>query len=496
MKRYRPYNAGQGFLLPPSPATWLPEGHLAYFLLDVVQQLDLSEISRAIDAKDPRGERPYSPWMMTALLLYAYCVGVFSSRRIERATYEDVAFRVITSDQHPDATRISEFRRRHLDALAGLFVQTVRLCQQAGLVKLGVVAIDGTKVQANASKHKAMSYERMKKNEDRLHKEIASLLQRAEDVDAAEDALYGAGTGVMDDVPVELRRREDRLARLREAKQALEREAAATRKAEHEALAARQEQAAASAGDATERKRAASRARKHLERAAELGKRHDDDDPPSSGGATTQRLRTHRVAAKPDGTPHEKAQYNFTDPDSRVQRRGGEYLQGYNCQAVVDGHAQVIVSQGVTNQPPDNHHLPPLLQQVRATCGAMPAVALADAGYWEPGHDAYAQQCGIELYIATQRSKHSTPSAPIDGAAADCDDPRGRMQAKLQTEAGRAVYGRRKTIVEPVFGQIKEARGFRRFHLRGLRKVMAEWSFVAATHNLLKLYRCGKPVLA
>jgi transposase len=307
MKRCRPWNVEQSHLLPPSPSDWLPEGHLAYFIIDIVNVLDLSAITRALDAKDARGERPYSPVMMTALLLYAYSVGVFSSRRIERATYEDVAFRVITGGQNPHHTRISDFRRRHIDAFAGLFAQSVELCQEAGLVKLGTIAIDGTKVQANASKHKAMSYERMNKEEKKLTEEIASLLQRAEAADRDEDARFGEGQRD-EDLPAELRRREGRLDKLRAAKRALEREAVETRIAELESQAARQEQSAVEHPDPSERKRAATRAAKSRNQADELAERINDDEPPPSGGVTSQGFETHRTKSTPDGEPHPKAQ--------------------------------------------------------------------------------------------------------------------------------------------------------------------------------------------
>jgi len=471
----------------------LPEGHLAYFILDVTSELDLGPIIRAVDAKDARGEKPYSPYMMVTLLLYAYCVGVFSSRRIERATYEDVAFRVIAGGQHPDHTRISELRRGHLDALAGIFKQTVKLCQQAGLVKLGLVAIDGTKVQGNASKHKAMSYERMQKEEARLEEEIAALLLRAEATDNAEDERFGKGQRE-EDLPAELQRRENRLERIRAAKHALEQQAKQTRVAELEAQAEGQESIATTHEDATQRRRAATRAEKRREQAKEISDSIDDsdDDLPPSGGPTSQGLETHRTPATPEGAPRPKAQYNFTDPESRIQERGGEYLQGYNAQAVVDADSQVIVAQGVTNMQPDNSHLAPMLDQVRENTGAMPAAALGDAGYWNPENATYAEEQKVDLYISPRRQKHGT-DPPTDGVDADADatdlNPRQQMIAKLQTDEGRAQYARRKSTVEPVFGQIKEARGFRRFHLRTLAKVIGEWSLVSATHNLLKLYR-------
>jgi transposase len=488
MKSYRPWNVEQSYLFPPAPSDWLPEGHLAYFILDVVKMLDLGAITRAIDAKDARGERPHSPFMMTALLLYAYCVGVFSSRRIERATYEDVAFRVITAGHNPDFTRISEFRRTHLAAFHDVFRQTVGLCQKAGLIKLGLVALDGTKVQANASKHKAMSYER-------IQAEITSLLQRAEEADRADDARFGEGQRD-EDLPPQLRRREDRLAKLQEAKRALEREAMETRIATLEDQAERQEHSAATHEDPVERKRAATRASASRKKAEELRGRSDDDEPPQSGGVTEQGFQTHRTPATVDGQPHPKAQYNFTDPQSRIQKRDGAYLQGYNAQVAVDGHAQVIVAQGVTNLQPDNSHLQPLLEQTRTTVGAVPDGVLGDAGYWSPENARYGEECGTNLLLATERVAHGEPPERPAPPPEDTTNAREIMRRKLATEEGRSLYARRKVIVEPVFGQIKEARGFRRFLLRGLRKVSGEWSMLTATHNLLKLYRNARPALA
>jgi len=492
MKTYLPWNPEQSYLLPPSPQDWLPEGHLAYFILDVVKLLDLNAIIVAVDAKDARGQKPYSPVMMVALLLYAYCVGVFSSRRIERATYEDVAFRVIAGGQHPDHSRISDFRRAHLDALAGLFIQTVRLCLEAGLVKLGTLALDGSKVQANASKHKAMSYERMQEQEKRLEQEIASLLARAEQTDCAEDKRFGEGQRE-EDLPDVLRRREDRLEKIRAAKRVLESRAARTRIAQLEEQAARHEKSATEHEDATERKRAATRAKKRREDIEALCDIVEDDDEDPNGGSTSQNLETHRTSATPKGTPDAKAQYNFTDPDSRIQERGGAFLQGYNAQTVVDSESQVVVAQAVTNLQPDNSHLEPMLAQVENNCGALPVAALADAGYWQPNDIAAVEERGVDLYVSTRRQKHGTaPPGGSDDTPADnnsAGEAKVTMDAKLQTDTGRALYALRKTIVEPVFGQIKECRGFRRFLLRGLRKVNAEWSLITATHNLLKLHR-------
>jgi len=485
MKTYRPWAPEQSYLLPPSPNDWLPEGHLVYFLLDIVRELDLGPILRAVDAKDARGEKPYSPIMMATLLLYAYCVGVFSSRRIERATHEDVAFRVLCGGEHPHFTRIADFRRTHIDAFRGIFMATVKLCQGAGLVKLGLVAIDGSKMQGNASKHKAMSYERMQREERRLKEEIATLVARAEETDRSEDTRFGEGQRE-EDLPEELRRREGRLAKIRAAKHALEQEALRTRVEQLNKLADGQDRNAATHPDASKRKRAATRAMKQREKAGALVDRLDGDDPPMGGAGTLSgELATHRIKTTADGKPDGKAQYNFTDPESRIQERGGSFLQGYNCQAAVDAEAQVIVAQGVTNLQPDNSHLRPTLDQTEKNCGRPPETAAADAGYWSADNAGYGSEHGIDVYISTARAKHGTsPPMPPLG-----DDPRSRMARKLATASGRAVYARRKAVVEPVFGQIKEARGFRRFLLRGLRKVAGEWSMLTATHNLLKLFR-------
>ena len=484
MKSYRAWHPEQSHLLPPAPQDWLPEGHLVFFLVDVVRELDLGAITRAVDAKDARGVKPYSPVMMTALLLYAYCVGVFSSRRIERATYEDVAFRVLAAGEHPSFGAIAAFRRRHIDAFAGLFKQTVGLCQRAGMVKLGVVALDGTKMQGNASKHKAMSYERMQEQDKHLEDEIRGLIERAEQTDREEDERFGKGQRE-EALPAELRRREGRLEKLRAAKRALEEEARHARVEALEERAAAHDAKAAGESEPTDRKRAQTLARKAREEAAAISENFDDDDPPPNMEATRTGLSTHRVETTPDGKPKPKAQRNFTDPDSRIQKSGGTFLQGYNCQAAVDADAQVIVAQGVTNQPPDNHHLPPLLEQTQQNTGRRPDAGLADAGYWAPENVEYGEAHGVDLSISTRRTHRGRPRE----APPDDDSPRSRMARKLASDQVRALYARRKAIVEPVFGQVKEARGFRRFLLRGLRKVGGEWAMVTATHNLLKLFR-------
>jgi transposase len=449
-KTYRPYEPRQSFLLPPSPLEWLPEGHLAYFVLDVMEQLDLKEIT-AYYEREKRGYPPHHPRMMVALLLYAYSVGVPSSRKIEKRTQEDVAFRVVAGNTKPDHSSISEFRRIHLGALAGLFVQVLKLCQGAGLVKLGHVALDGTKVKANASKHKAMSYKRMKEKEEELLKKVQELLEAAEEADLKEDALYGKGRRG-DELPPELVRAETRRARIRELLEQLEAEAREQHKARKEAQA------------------------------------QQDKDPPDDEPPSFPVLPSHRVPARKDGTPKDKAQRNFTDGDSRIMKTGDGFIQGYNCQAATDGAHQIIVAQGVTNQPPDVEHLVPMVDQVIENVGQVPDQLSADAGYFSEDNVVAVNERGVDPHIATGRSKHDAPTQVA---------PRGRppkgltlresMARKLATQRGRAVYARRKVIAEPPFGQIKN-RGFRQFLLRGLAKVRGEWSLITLTHNLLKLH--------
>jgi len=540
MKRYRPWEPDQSFLFPPSPRDWLPEGHLVFFLLDLVAGLDLSEIEAVIHAKDARGTRPHDPRMMTALVLYGYCVGVTSSRRLERATHEDVGFRVLSGDQHPDHTAISTFRKQHLSALSDLFLQVLRLCQEADLVKLGHVALDGTKVQANASKHKAMSYGRMMKSEQELIAEIEAMLRRAEETDAAEDELYGKDKRG-DELPEELCRRESRLKRLAEARLALEAEAAKRHAEKKQAQAERtqkksddaQGQAKAKAEERADD--AQSDAEVSVETALELADERVEDarreartleqraeTPADRRQATLARqkqaraerdlertrielslgtdeqelselpeLPEHRIAIDSEGNPKPKAQRNFTDPDSRILKDGTGYVQGYNCQTVVDEEHQIIIAAGASNQAPDVEYLKPMLEAAVANCGATPAVFTADAGYWSDGNARFCDELGTDAYIATGRQKHGTPASDDQGSNSNRkeSEPRRQMREKLRSEDGKAKYARRKAVAEPPFGQIKEARGIRRFRLRGMDQVRQEWSLICAGHNLLKLFR-------
>jgi transposase len=478
MKTYRPWAPHQAYLLPPAPDDWLPKEHLAYFILDVVGELDLSAIENVLQAKDPRGEKAYDPQMMVAVLLYSYSVGVFSSRRIARATFEDVATRFLSGDQHPHFTRIAAFRREHLEALGALFLQSVRLCERTGLVTLGHVAIDGTKLEANASKHKAMSYDRMKKTEARLREEIATLLAKAEAVDTAEDEEFGAESEGLD-IPAELRRRETRLARIRQAKAELEEEARQARAGRLRELAMGNDERAEDAPTQKERTAARTRAEKQRKQADELAGRDDDDEPPEAPS-----LPLHEPPVKRDGTPKPGAQRNFTDPDSKIMVGGsGAFTQGYNAQAAVTEGHQIIVACPLSNSAPDVKYLVPTLTEVEANIGQLPSKVTADTGYWSASNAAHCEAIGVDAYIATGRKSRGPPSA---GAAAT---PRDEMAAKLQSSVGKDTYRRRKFTVEPVFGQIKGARGFRRFLLRGIEKVQQEWALVCATHNLLKLFR-------
>src|SRR4051812_31001142 len=436
--RFLRYEPGQILLLPPDLREWLEEGHLAYFILDVVEALDLTEIYASYDGS--RGGRPgFDPRLLVGLLIYGYCIGVTSSRKIEKATYESVPFRVLAANQHPDHATIAEFRRRHLEALARLFVQVLRLCEKAGLVRLGHVALDGTKLRANASKHKAMSYGRMEEKVRELESQVADLLAAAEAVDQAEDAEHGSRRG--DELPEELRFRQQRLEKIRQAKAALEAEARA----------------------------AAQRLREEKE-----AKTGGGPEPPAPEPAR----------------PAEKAQRNFTDPDSRIMRDGAtkSFEQSYNCQAVVDSQAQVIVAAQVTQQANDKQQVKPLVEEMKSNLdGRLPGELSADAGYFSEDNISYLEGQKIDPFIATGRQKHGAMAQ----TPPDSGTTRDRMTAKLQTSAGKKVYSKRKETVEPVFGQIKEARGVRRFLLRGLGSVQAEWSLICTTHNLLKLFRSG-----
>ena len=429
-KTYRPYDPDQQLLLPAALQEWLPDDHLAYFISDVVDQLDLSSITARYEG-ERRGGPPYHPRMMVKVLLYGYCVGVASSRRIAQRLHEDIAFRVLAANNTPDFRTISDFRKDHLGALSGLFLQVLAFCQRAGLVKLGHVALDGTKVRANASRHKAMSYRRMKEKEEQLAAEVAELLRRAQEVDDEEDRRYGKDKRG-DELPEELAFREGRLEKIREAMAALEAEAQAAAEAE--------------------------------------GKEHP-------------------------GVPEDKAQRNFTDAESRIMPAPGgrDFLQAYNCQAVVDHAHQVIVAARATNQSSDKQQAAAMMRETIDNIGAVPREVSADAGYYSAKAVDDLQALGVDPYVAPEQTRHGrvVPPAPR-GRIPSHLSPRDRMRRKLRTKRGRQRYALRMETVEPVFGQIKAGRGFRQFLLRGLEKVNGEWSLICTGHNLLKLFRCGR----
>jgi len=451
MKTFRPYQPDQLLLMPPSIQEWLPEGHLARFVSEVVDELDLSAIEDRYT--EERGYPPYHPRMMVKVLVYGYCSGTYASRRLAAKLMDDVAYRYLAAGNQPDFRTISDFRKEHGAALSGLFDQVLKLCRKAGLVKLGRVAIDGTKVKANASKHKAMSYGRMVEKERELEREVAALMARAEAADREDDERYGVDRSG-DELPEELQRRASRLKKIREAKAAL-------------------------AAEAQEQARQAAEAQKaHIvERAREEERRGR-----RFGGKPPQIPDPEQVK------PEAKAQRNFTDPESRIQKTPDGFIQGYTGVLVVDQEAQVIVSQHVTPSAPEVNELLPAIDRIRQVLKCKPKQVVADAGFWSETNVSGLAQRRIDGYVARHRSKHSTPPPPAPRGRI----PKGmsiaeRMQRKLQTQRGRAVYAKRKEIVEPVNGQIKQARGFRQFLRRGLTRVGQEWALICTAHNLLKL---------
>jgi len=429
VKRFREWNPKQEWLLPPSLDEFIPKGHASHFVRDlVVDELDLTGILETY--REERGYPPFHPGMMVALLLYAYTQGIYSSRRIAKGCCERMDFGAVTGFQQPDFRTISLFRKRHLVALGGLFKQVLRLCRKAGIASLGHVALDGTKIKANASKHKAMSYDRMEKAEEEFADLVKGWMEQAERVDREEDAQFG--NQAEDELPEWVSSKLERMKRIREAKAALEREAAEK---------------------------------------AEADRTGKDDE------------RTKPEAPKPDP----KAQRNFTDPESRIMpmRKGG-FEQCYNAQAGVDAHAQVIVACEVVATSADMDQLLPMIDQVRENLGRKPVCCSADAGYCSEANLQGLEARGIRGYVATGRQKHGTKAAvnPCRGKAGTLI---AGMRERLKRGGWRSPYRLRKQVVEPVFGQIKQGRGFRQFLLRGLTKVREEWRLVCTAHNLLKL---------
>jgi len=456
-KRFRAFEPGAVMLVPPSLDEWLPQNHLSRFIADIVEtQLDLKKFYASY-AKT-KGQPPYDPRLMVRVLLYGYCVGVRSSRELERVCVDVVAFRWLAAQQAPDFRSIARFRKRHLSSLGNVFLQALELCRAAGMVSLGQVALDGTKVRANASRRKAMSYARLTEKQKVLADEVSALLADADAIDEAEDARFGKDKRG-DELPPELARRESRLVKLAEARAALEADAAA-------------------------------RARKDAEKKAR--DKGDDDDTVAQKGDDAAK---NAVVAP-------KAQRNFTDPDSRIMKTAdGSFHYAYNVQAIVDADHQIIVATTLTNIGVDVEQVVPMIEKLHETVGVLPEQILADAGYCSATNLDYAKTVEAdtggetEFFIATGRGKHGerVPDAPRGRIPTDAT-LRERMARKLKTKKGRTVYARRKAIVEPVFGQIHTRQG-KFVLLRGLEQAGHEWDLMAACHNLMKLHSMQTKVL-
>jgi transposase len=439
-KDFRPWKIDEAQLLPPSVQDYVPKDHLSRLIVSLVREsLDLSAISGSYTSV--LGQPPFDPRMMTALLLHGYASGIYSSRRIARAAVERADFMMIVAGDPPDFRTISEFRRRHLKALGALFVQVLQLAEKAGLVKLGHVALDGTKIKANASKHKAMSYARMKKREAELKAEVDRWLKAAEAADAEEDKLYGQKRG--DEMPDWVADKQKRLQKIRAAKAELEAEAKAA-------------------------------AEEEMRRRAEAEEKRIAEG----------RKKNGKTPAPPRKEPEGKTQRNFTDPESRILKTKDGYIQGYNAQAAVDAEAQIIVAHGLTPSMSDQDQLVPLIDGIKDNLGRKPKEASADAGYCSEANLAALAERDVTAYLATGRAKHAAQGKrSITGPLTKA------MRDKLKRAGWRSRYRFRKQVVEPVFGQIKQARGFRQFLLRGIEKVRAEWAIICTAHNLTKLAR-------
>ena len=441
-KPFRPWKIDERQLLPPSVEDYVASDHLSRLIVSLVREnLDLSAIDGSY--RSDLGQPPFGPRMMTALLLHSYASGLYASRRIAKACVERADFMMIVAGDPPDFRTISEFRRRHLTALAGLFVQVLQLAEQAGLVQLGHVALDGSKIKANASKHKAMSYDRMKKREAELQAEVDRWLKAAEAADQEEDRLYGDKRG--DELPAWVADKQKRLEKIRQAKAELEAEAKA-------------------AAEEEMRQRAAAEARRKAE----------------------GRKKTGKTPAPPRQEPDGKAQRNFTDPQSRILKTKDGYIQGYNAQAAVDAEAQIIVAHGLTPGTSDQDQLVPLVDGIEHNLGRKPKQVSADCGYCSETNLAALADRKINAYIAVGRAKH-----PADAKRKIAAPLTKAMRDKLKRAGYRSRYRLRKQIVEPVFGQIKQARGFRQFLLRGIDKVSAEWALICTAHNLTKLAKAA-----
>jgi transposase len=439
------------YLLPPSIQDWLPEKHLARFVVEIVEQLDLRPLKASYCG---RGSQPYNPEMLVALLFYGYATGIFSSRKLERSTYDSVAFRYIAANTHPDHDTIATFRKRFLPELTKIFVEILTIAGQMKVLKLGKVSIDGTKVQANASKHKALSYGHACKLEKQLEAEVAELLQKAESADNADipDGM---------DVPAELSIRRERIEAIKQAKAEIERRAAERYAEEQKAYEAK----------------IAERAKKEQETGRKTGGK--TPQPPTSG-------------------PTAKDQVNLNDRESRIMpTSGGGFEQAYNAQAGVDTETMLIVTTDVTKAPNDKQELEPALtnlKQLPQELGTVSAL-LADNGFFSEGNVSLCEESKITPYIAVNREKHHPPlmerfqePAPLPDDANAVDT----MKHRLKTQSGKAVYATRKSTIEPVFGIIKSVMGFRQFLLRGLDAVKGEWNLVCIAFNLKRLHALVK----
>jgi transposase len=434
-REFRRYEPDQSLLFPPSLRDWLPEEHLAFFVSDTIDALDLGAFEERYGDGGP-GNQAFDPRMMLKVLVYAYATGTFSSRKIAAKLHEDVAYRVLGSDNFPAHRTISDFRKRHLPEFQDLFVQVVQTAQEVGLVKLGTVAVDGSKVRANASKHKAMSYKRMKDEEKRLRKEIRDLLANANKADDQEDKRYGKDRRG-DELPAELARREDRLQSIKAARQRLE---------------ARQ---------------------REVDR--EKGREPDDQDRTGKQGKPFKRAF---------GEPEAKAQENFTDPDSRIMKRGSSgFEQCYNPQIAVDEAEQIIVATTVTQSGSDLHELEPVLDQIQKTTGTYPDKTLADAGYRSEANLQMLEEKGVEGFVAMGREKNGEAKEPNPENPATC-----RMAKKMKTERGKRHYRKRKYLGEPPFAWIKAVMGFDQFSLRGIDNVTSEWNLACLAANLKRMH--------
>ena len=455
-KTFRPYEPNQMYLMPPALEEWLPEGHLAYFVRDVAARLDLSAIHESYtrDARGPGGAAPFHPLMMTQVLLYAYCVGCPSSRVIEKRLSEDVAFRVLAANQTPDFRTIALFRKRHFAALMGLFTQVLSLCKRQGLVKLGAVALDGTKVKANAALERNRTHEKLMKEKEELDALVAGLLREADAVDEAEDRIYGPDKRG-DELPPELSNARKRREKIEELMRDMEREAA-------EAAAEKQ---------------------------AGIDARTKEEE-------ETGRKKRGRKPTPPDDTPAPGTKRNLTDPDSRIMKTRKGYIQGYNAQAVADVDSGIIVAADITSEANDVKQLIAMLEQVKQETGQEPAKILADAGYYSDENLDAMTGKNTQPYIAVandfkDKQRHGPRIAPRGRIPANLT-PRQRMERKLLTKKGRQTYRNRGSTIEPIFGHIKEERSLREFLLRGIDKARAEWKLICATHNILKLWRSAK----